>query len=197
MRRRCDERRREAEATGWQSGNRVSFLLVFGLHAGELLHFGRTVGKEPDFFAGTMFLLQEFLFFWPLKKRNMERNSFFGGIPGGIPQDSWNWNLKKRNPKRNAQPRMAGELIGLLRLLRLRDILRATIASKKFKDTWEKHFGERSLFLKTMSSGSIYLHCVDLSMHQCVSFDWPTRKFLRWTSFIIIFVKRISYLLSM
>ena len=29
---------------------------------------------------------------------------------------------------------MAGELIGLLRLLRLRDILRATIASKEFKD---------------------------------------------------------------
>jgi hypothetical protein len=29
---------------------------------------------------------------------------------------------------------MAGELIGLLRLLRLRDILRATIASKGFKD---------------------------------------------------------------
>jgi hypothetical protein len=32
---------------------------------------------------------------------------------------------------------MAGELIGLLRLLRLRDILRVTIASKEFKDTWE------------------------------------------------------------
>ncbi len=29
---------------------------------------------------------------------------------------------------------MVGELIGLLRLLRLRDILRATIASKEFKD---------------------------------------------------------------
>jgi hypothetical protein len=46
---------------------------------------------------------------------------------------------------------MAKELIGLLHLLRLRDILRATIASKEFKDIWEKHFGERSLFLKTMS----------------------------------------------
>jgi hypothetical protein len=32
--------------------------------------------------------------------------------------------------------RMAGELIGLLCLLRLRDILRANIASKEFKDTW-------------------------------------------------------------
>jgi hypothetical protein len=66
---------------------------------------------------------------------------------------------------------MAGELIGLLRLLRLRDILRATIASEEFKDIWERSFQERSLFFKTMSSGSIYLHCFILSMHQCVSFD--------------------------
>jgi hypothetical protein len=29
---------------------------------------------------------------------------------------------------------MAGELIGLLSLLRLRDILRVTVASKEFKD---------------------------------------------------------------
>jgi hypothetical protein len=35
---------------------------------------------------------------------------------------------------------MAGELIGLLRLLRLRDILRATIASKEFKDIRGKTF---------------------------------------------------------
>jgi hypothetical protein len=35
---------------------------------------------------------------------------------------------------------MARELIGLLRLLRLRDILRASIASKQFKDIWEKTF---------------------------------------------------------
>jgi hypothetical protein len=89
---------------------------------------------------------------------------------------------------------MAGELIGLLRLLRLRDILRATRNSKIFG---KKHLGERSLFLKTMSSGSIYLPCVVLSMHQCVSFDWLTRKFPQWTSFIIMFVNRISYLLSM
>jgi hypothetical protein len=38
---------------------------------------------------------------------------------------------------------MDGELIGLLRLLRLRNILRGTIASKEFKDTWEKTFLER------------------------------------------------------
>jgi hypothetical protein len=69
---------------------------------------------------------------------------------------------------------MAGELIGFLGLLRLRDILRGTIASKEFK---EKLFGERTLFLKTMSSGNIYLHCVVLSMHQCASFNWLTRKF--------------------
>jgi hypothetical protein len=36
--------------------------------------------------------------------------------------------------------RMAGELIGLLHFLRLRDILRATIASKEFKDVWENSF---------------------------------------------------------
>ena len=38
---------------------------------------------------------------------------------------------------------MAGELIGLLRLLRLRDIVRATIASKEFKDIWEKNISKR------------------------------------------------------
>ncbi len=36
--------------------------------------------------------------------------------------------------------RMARELIGLLCLLRLRGILRATIASKEFKDIWGKTF---------------------------------------------------------
>ncbi len=36
--------------------------------------------------------------------------------------------------------RMAGELIGLLCLLRLRDILRWNIASKEFKDIWAKGF---------------------------------------------------------
>jgi hypothetical protein len=34
--------------------------------------------------------------------------------------------------------RIAGDLIGLLRLLRLRDILRVTIASKEFQDIWAK-----------------------------------------------------------
>jgi hypothetical protein len=43
---------------------------------------------------------------------------------------------------------MAEELIGLLRLLRLRDILRATIASKEFKDVWEKTFRREVIVLK-------------------------------------------------
>ncbi len=44
--------------------------------------------------------------------------------------------------------RMAGELIGLLRLLRLRDILRVTIASKDFKDIWEKTFRREVIVLE-------------------------------------------------
>jgi hypothetical protein len=68
--------------------------------------------------------------------------------------------------------RMDGELIGLLCLLRLRDILKATITSKRNSKIYrQKKIGERSLFLKMMSSGSIYLYCVILSMHQCVSFN--------------------------
>ncbi len=43
---------------------------------------------------------------------------------------------------------MAGELIGLLRLLRLRDILRATIASKEFKDIWAKSFRREVIVLE-------------------------------------------------
>jgi len=43
---------------------------------------------------------------------------------------------------------MAGELIGLLHLLRLRDILRATIASKEFKDIWEKPFQREVIVLE-------------------------------------------------
>jgi hypothetical protein len=44
--------------------------------------------------------------------------------------------------------RKAGELIGLLRLLRLRDILRVTIASKEFKDIWEKTFWREVIVLE-------------------------------------------------
>jgi hypothetical protein len=43
---------------------------------------------------------------------------------------------------------MARELIGLLCLLRLKDILRATIASKEFKDIWEKSFRREAIILE-------------------------------------------------
>jgi hypothetical protein len=43
---------------------------------------------------------------------------------------------------------MAGELIGLLCLLRLRDILRLTIASKEFKDIWKKTFRREVIVLE-------------------------------------------------
>ena len=44
--------------------------------------------------------------------------------------------------------RMAGELIGLLGLLRLRPILRATISSKEFQDNWAKTFRRECLVLE-------------------------------------------------
>jgi hypothetical protein len=44
--------------------------------------------------------------------------------------------------------RMARELIGLLQLLRLSDILRATIASKEFQDTWAKCFWREVIVLE-------------------------------------------------
>ncbi len=44
--------------------------------------------------------------------------------------------------------RMAGELIGLLCLLRLRDILRATIVLKEFKDIREKTFWREVIVLE-------------------------------------------------
>jgi hypothetical protein len=53
--------------------------------------------------------------------------------------------FKKHSIMLNA---MAGELIGLLRLLRLRDILRVTISSKEFKDIWEKAFWREVIVLK-------------------------------------------------
>jgi hypothetical protein len=43
---------------------------------------------------------------------------------------------------------MARELIGLLCLLRLRDIRRATIASKEFKNVWEKTFQREVIVLE-------------------------------------------------
>jgi hypothetical protein len=43
---------------------------------------------------------------------------------------------------------MAGKLIGLLRLLRLRDILQATIVSKEFKNIWGKTFWREVIVLE-------------------------------------------------
>ncbi len=44
--------------------------------------------------------------------------------------------------------RMARKIIGLLRLLRLRNILRATIALKEFKEIWEKTFQRKVIVLE-------------------------------------------------
>jgi hypothetical protein len=44
--------------------------------------------------------------------------------------------------------RIAGELIGLLHLLRLRNILRATIALKEFKEIWEIIFQREVIVLE-------------------------------------------------
>ncbi len=43
---------------------------------------------------------------------------------------------------------MAGVLIGLIRLLRLRDLLRATIASKEFQEIWAKSFWREVMVLE-------------------------------------------------
>jgi hypothetical protein len=43
---------------------------------------------------------------------------------------------------------MAGELIGILHLLRLRDVLRATIAFKEFKDIWAETFWREVIVLE-------------------------------------------------
>jgi hypothetical protein len=67
---------------------------------------------------------------------------------------------------------MAGELIGLLCLLWLRDILRATIASKEFQDIWAKGFWREVIVLENNELWKyLYFHCVILSMHQCTSFN--------------------------
>jgi hypothetical protein len=63
---------------------------------------------------------------------------------------------------------MAGELIGLLCLLRLRDILRATIASKEFKDIWEKGFLREVIVLE---NNELWKHLFTL----CCSLYAPMR----------------------
>jgi hypothetical protein len=64
---------------------------------------------------------------------------------------------------------MAGELIGLLRLLRLRDILRATIASKEFKDIREKTFRREVIFLENNEFWTyLFTLCRSLYAPMCI-----------------------------
>jgi hypothetical protein len=93
--------------------------------------------------------------------------------------------------------RMAGELIGLLPLLRLRDILRATIASKEFKDIWEKTFRRDVVVLENNEFWK-YLFTLCRSLYAPMHIlQLADEKIPAMTSFIIMFVKWISYLLSM
>jgi hypothetical protein len=64
---------------------------------------------------------------------------------------------------------MAGELIGLLRLLRLRDILRATIASKEFKDIWKKTFRREVIVLQNKEFWKyLFTSCCSLYAPMCI-----------------------------
>jgi hypothetical protein len=62
---------------------------------------------------------------------------------------------------------MAGELIGLHCFLRLRDILRETIASKEFQEIRAKRFWREVIVLENYEFWK-YLFSF---MPQCVSFD--------------------------
>jgi hypothetical protein len=66
---------------------------------------------------------------------------------------------------------MDGERIGLRRLLRLRDILRATIASKEFQDIWAKGFWREAIVLENNEFWK-YLFLLCRSLYApIVSFD--------------------------
>jgi hypothetical protein len=67
--------------------------------------------------------------------------------------------------------RMAGELIGLSRLLRLRDILRATIASKEFLDTCAKSVWREVIVLENSEFWKYLLSLCRSLYAQCVSFN--------------------------
>jgi hypothetical protein len=65
--------------------------------------------------------------------------------------------------------RIAGELIGLLCLLRLRDILRATIASKEFKDIWEKTYQREVIVLENSEVWKyLFTLCHSLYAPMCI-----------------------------
>jgi hypothetical protein len=64
---------------------------------------------------------------------------------------------------------MAGKLIGLLRLLRLRDILRANIASKEFKEIWEKTFWREVIVLENIEFWKyLFTLCCSLYAPICI-----------------------------
>jgi hypothetical protein len=94
--------------------------------------------------------------------------------------------------------RMAGEMIRLLHLLRLRDILRVTIASKEFKYIWAQSFWREVIVLENNEFWK-YLFTLSHSFYAPMGILQlaDQKVFLQWTSFIILFVKRIGYLLSM
>jgi hypothetical protein len=66
---------------------------------------------------------------------------------------------------------MAGKLIGLLRLLRLRDILRATIAFKEFQDIQAKLFWRDVIVLKNNVFWKYLFSLCCFLYAQCISFD--------------------------
>jgi hypothetical protein len=100
-----DERRREAEATGRRSGNRVSYLLIFGLHAGELLRLGRTIGKEPLVFCRNHVPFAGIPFFGPLEKKEYGKEFLFlAGFLEEFPRIPGTGISNKGIQKRNAQP---------------------------------------------------------------------------------------------
>ena len=92
---------------------------------------------------------------------------------------------------------MAGELIGLLCLLRLRDILRVAIASKEFKNIWEKTFW-REVIVQENNEFWEYLFTLCRSLYAPMRIlRLADQKIPAMDKLLIMFVKCISYLLSM
>ena len=80
--------------------------------------------------------------------------------------------------------RMGGELISLLRLLRLKDALRSTINSKEFLNL--NNFKEECCVLNN-DNFWMYFWCVVFcicTMLQCVCYIWLINKQRQWTNYI-------------
>jgi hypothetical protein len=90
---------------------------------------------------------------------------------------------------------MARELIGLLRLLRLRYILRETIASKEFQDIWAKSFQREVIVLEEQCSGSIYFQSFSICTNAYLLI--ADQKIPAMDKLYYYVVKWMSYLLSM